>query len=350
MNPKLPPRPIIPLSYNSNEDGIYLHKGENPYPPHPQVLAAMQKAAQDCNRYPDTNVVELREALAKYIGEPFTAENIIVGNGSDELIDLSVLCFTEHQQTVVTFEPSFFVYGFCTERHNRKPCKLKREMGFELPAFSSIKKVMPKDSALTFIANPNNPTGTLSSRETLMEYIKNCPGKIVIDECYFEFCGETVIDMILEHPNLIVLRSLSKSFGLAGLRLGYAVAQPDVIDVINRHAMTFPVNSIAQAAGIAVLQQLDRYTDHIEQLKAARDTLRRCFITAGFDVPESSANFILVMDGPSGKVDALKPLLMNHKIYISDQSKNMGKPALRIAAGTPDENYQLIHLIEKHFS
>lgn len=349
MNPKLHPRPDIPLSFNSNDDGIYLHKGENPFPPHPLVLDAMHKAAHDCNRYPDTNAVELRSALAAYLGDAFTAEHIIVGNGSDELIDLSVLCFTEHQQSVVTFEPSFFVYGFCTERHNRKLCKLQRGFDFHLPAYVSIKRDIPKDAALGFIANPNNPTGTIAPRELILEYIQNFPGIIVIDECYFEFCGETVVDFIAQHPNLVVLRSLSKSFGLAGLRLGYAVAQPNVIETLNRHAMTFPVNSIAQAAGIAVLQNIERYADHIEQLKQARETLRRCFITTGFAVPESSANFILIMDGPSSVVKELKTILNENRIFVSDQSKNVGKPALRIAAGTPDENYQLIQLVEKHF-
>jgi histidinol-phosphate aminotransferase len=350
MNPNLPPRPDFPLSYNSNEDGIFLHKGENPFPPHQQVLMAIQQAAEDCNRYPDTNAVELRDALANYLGEPFRKEHIILGNGSDELIDLSVVCFSEQNQTVLTFEPSFFVYGFCAKRHNRSHATIQRSLEFHLPPFKDIKKVIPKNTALTFIANPNNPTGTLANRKNLLEYIEKSPGKIVIDECYFEFCGESVVDLAMEHPNLIVLRSLSKSFGLAGLRIGYAVAHPETIDVMNRHAMTFPVNSMAQAAGIAVLKHVDRYQDHIERLIEERDKLRRTLMTAGFTVPESYANFILALDGGSVSVDELRQVFLDHRIYVSDQSKNVGRPALRIAAGTPEENFQLIHLIEKNFA
>lgn len=350
MNPKLPPRSDIPLSYNSNKDGIYLHKGENPFPPHPKVLAAMQQTAEDCNRYPDTNAYELREALAEYLGAPFGVNNIIIGNGSDELIDLAVLCFSEQNQTVLTFEPSFFVYGFCAKRHNRKHDIIKRNVEFQLPLFAEIKKEIPKNTAVSFIANPNNPTGTLAPHDVLLDYIKQCPGTIVVDECYFEFCDETVVDLVMEHRNLIVLRSLSKSFGLAGLRVGYAVAHPDVIDVMNRHAMTFPVNTVAQAAGIAVLQQVDRYQEHIERLIEDRDKLKQTLMTAGYTVPESSANFILVLDGPSATVDELKQLFDENHVYVSDQSKNVGRPALRIAAGTPEENFQLIQMIHKNFT
>lgn len=350
MNTNLPPRPNIPMSYNSNEEGIYLHKGENPFPPHPQVLAAMQQAAGDCNRYPDTNAQELREALAAYLGEPFQANNIITGNGSDELIDLAVLCFSEQNQTVLTFEPSFFVYGFCAKRHNRNHAAIQRNYEFQLPPFAEIKKAIPKNTAVTFIANPNNPTGTLSTQDALIEYIEQCPGKLVIDECYFEFSGETVVDWVMNHQNLIVLRSLSKSFGLAGLRIGYAIAHPDVIETINRYAMTFPVNNIAQAAGIAVLQQLERYQDHIETLKEEREKLRHSLMVTGFAVPESTSNFILVMDGSSVTVEELKKVLDEHHVYVSDQSKNVGKPALRIAAGTPEENFQLIQIIGKHLA
>ncbi len=349
MNPNLPKRPAIPLSYNSSEEGIYLHKGENPFPPPAKVLAAMNDAARDCNRYPDTNADVLREALAAYVGHGIQPHNIIVGNGSDELIDLAVVSMTHPDQCVVTYEPSFFVYGFCAARHSRKVVKIPREYDFQLPAYSAIQMQIPNDTALTFIANPNNPTGTLTSREPLLEYIQNARGKIIVDECYFEFCEETVADLVHEYPQLIVFRSLSKSYGLAGLRLGYAVAHEEVIETLNRHAMTFPVNSIAQAAGIAVLENQERYTEHIALLKEEREKMRSCFLTAGFMVPESAANFFLVLDGTASRVEELKALFAEHSIYISDQSKNVGRPALRIAAGTPEENFQVMSLIQKEY-
>jgi len=349
MNNKLPPRKSIPhFGENKNPNAMYLHLGENPFPPTDNVLFAIQKAAVVSNRYPDTNAVRLRKSLADYAGYGITPDNVIVGNGSDELIDLAVLSLSEPHQSVITFEPAFFVYGFCAARHSRQHLKIQQTKDFQLPPVQDIQPQISNDTGLTFIANPNNPTGILFPRDVLLDYVNHLPGIVVVDECYFEFSGETIVDVVNGYNNLIVLRSLSKSFGLSGLRLGYAVAHVDLIDRMSRHALTFPVNCIAQAAGIAALEDRDIYFDRIKLLKEEREILRESFKTFGFNVTASHTNFLLVLDGEKRKVDGLQSILTEHELLVSDQSENVGQPALRIAIGTPDENKKLVEIVKKN--
>ncbi len=344
----LPRRKAIPSFWShTSQETICLHLGENPFPPTERILNAISETAKNANRYPDTNANRLREVLAEYAGHSVTPDNIIVGNGSDELIDLTVLTFMTAGKRIATFEPTFFVYSFAAKRHGFRVLTIQRNHDYSLPdpndLFESQEEEL-ENISLSFIANPNNPTGNLSSREIILAYIENMPGIVVVDECYFEFCQETVVDKINDFSNLIVFRSLSKSFGLSGLRLGYAVASKNLIEAINRHALTFPVNALAQAAGIAALQDKEVYFERIDELKQQREYLREEISKLGFDVVPSHTNFILAIWQWEQKEMILSQELANRGILVSDQTGALGtgKQAIRIAVGTKKENSSVV--------
>jgi len=249
---------------------------------------------------------------------------------------------------VAVFSPTFFVYGFAAQRHSIPVVSIPRAEDFTLPEYDSLPSdIVQKDYSVTFIANPNNPTGTQTPREALVEYIRRWPGTIVVDECYYEFSGETVIDLIHERDNLIVFRSLSKSFGLSGLRLGYAVAARSVIDTMERHAMTFPVNVCAQAAGIAALEDVEEYQRRIRELIQRRDRLKQTLERLGLETIPSRTNFILTLWPQPWMSRQPACLLAEQGILISDQTAamNLDRPALRIAIGTEMENERLLETV-----
>ncbi len=348
----LSPRKAIPSFWNlQGQDKICLHLGENPFPPTDHVIFAIVKASRSANRYPDTNASALREKLAAYVGHDVTPDNLIVGNGSDELIDLSVVTFVSPGKMAATFEPSFFVYSFAAKRHGYRVLSIPRDSNFSLPEpnyFFYENREAIKKVSLTFIANPNNPTGTLAPREILIEYLEKLPGVVVVDECYFEFCGETIVDLLGEYENLVIFRSLSKSFGLSGLRIGYAVANEKLIDAMARHALTFPVNVLAQAAGLAALDEVSVYTRRIDELKQRREALRNRLSNLGFEVIPSHTNFLLVLwPSHSNEINPARYLAEND-ILVSDQTAalGLGKPAIRIAVGTEEENQALLKKVK----
>lgn len=342
MNKNLSPRHDIPSYWRPHPNDIaFLHLGENPFPPTEGVRRAIAAAGDNANRYPDTNCKALREKLAAYAGNGIEPENIIVGNGSDELIDLAVVTFSESALPVCVFPPTFFVYGFVAQRHGVPVVSIPLSTDYTLPAIDSLSPDLSRSNySISFIANPNNPTGTLTLRERLLDYLKRWPGIVVIDECYYEYAGETVIDLIRQYSNLIVFRSLSKSFGLSGLRLGYAIAQRDAIDAMERHAMTFPVNVCAQAAGIAALDDADEYRARIRELIQQRDELQLSLIDLGLEVLPSRANFLLTLWPESWNERQPAQLLAERGILVSDQTANLNlkRPALRIGIGTEEEN------------
>jgi histidinol-phosphate aminotransferase len=343
--PDLPPRIDIPTFWRE-QNAIYLHLGENPFPPTEGVLQSIASTAQNVNRYPDTNCIALREKLASYVGNNIESKHIIVGNGSDELIDLATVAFLNEGDCIATFEPSFFVYRFSAQRHNNNVVRIQRDENYDLPSESKLRPQLQNEPALTFIANPNNPTGTLTSRDDLIAVLNCLPGTKVVDECYFEFCNETVVDLIHERDDLIVFRSLSKCFGLAGLRVGYAIACEALIERMASFALTFPVNAIAQAAAIAALNEVHEMTQRVEQLIEQREKLAQVTNALGAKTIPSHANFILTL---WNKESDLATKLRECRIFVSNQTANIGceQIALRIGVGTPQENQKLIEALNR---
>ncbi len=321
-----------------SDRAIRLDKGEFPYPPSPQVISAIQAAAIGINRYPEVLTNTLRQAIADY--NQVDLDQIFVGNGSDDLIELVLKICLEPGDEVILPIPTFFVYGAASQMLGGVTVTVPRKADFGLDVAAIIAAITPR-TKLIFIANPNNPTANLVDLATLIELLNQTDCLIVVDECYFEICQTTIASEIEQYPNLIVLRSLSKGFGLAGLRIGYGITNPQMTDYLYRVAQIFPVNHLAIAAGIAALADLDYTENKLAEIKSERQQLAETMQALGLKVYRSDTNFMLVScktwNIPSATLVAQ---LAQQEIFVADFG---GKPGLdnyhfRVATGIPAEN------------
>jgi histidinol-phosphate aminotransferase len=237
--------------------------------------------------YPSGSYEELRRAFASYAGvEP---AQVAVGNGLDEVIDLVTRAWPGR---VLIPVPTFSQYELAASRAASEavlvPCLT--EDGYAL-AYSPAQV---RSAALAWVCNPNNPTGTPVPRHAIVDLLKSAEGMVAVDECYFEFCGETVADLIGSYPNLVVLRSFSKSFGLAGLRLGFAISTPANIAALNGLRQIFNVNRMAEAAGVIALKYLPRFREIWAEVADIRERFSAGLEHCGCRPLTSAANFVLV--------------------------------------------------------
>lgn len=220
------------------------------------------------------------------------------------------------------------------------PVFVQRTPDFGLDVEALVAKVTPATQVL-YIANPNNPTANLVSRDTLEEVLNRVNAMVVVDECYFELCQTTISDWVDHYPHLIVLRSLSKSFGLAGLRIGYAIANAQVVDYLYRAAQLFPVNTVAIAAALAALEDQAYIQDNIHRILSDKLQLQEQLEGLGLQVYPSATNFLFVNTQPLNLPSApLVAALQERNIWVADfgNTPGLGAYYFRIAVGTPAEN------------
>lgn len=329
---------------------IRLDLSESPYPPSPKVIKAISETAPTINRYPEKLGGYLRNALVDYTGA--REGQIIIGNGSDDLIDLILKVFVSSQEQILVPIPTFPWYWFSAKAQDKEVLFANRTEDFGLNVDTVVEKVTSKVKVI-FIANPNNPTGNLIPRSTLVELIERVNCLIVVDECYFEISQETVADLIDTYSNLIVLRSFSKGFALAGLRIGYAIANEVLIDYLYRTAQFFCVNSLAQVAGIAALSDLVYLRSQIQNVERERTRLIESFSKLGFTVYPSATNFIFIgtklLDIASS--DLVKRL-QNKDIYVKDCGLSPGLDGFyfRTSISNYTDNQALLNAVNEIIS
>ena len=324
------------------ENAIRLDKGELPYPPSPKVVQAISETANQINRYPDVLGGSLRSALAEYTG--VNPEQIVIGNGSDDLIELILKIFLKPGEEVILPRPTFFVYGFATRVVGGVPIEVARKEDFSLDIDAIVDRVTPQTKVI-FLANPNNPTANLEPRENLIKILDTVNCIVVIDECYYEFSQSTVADLVDSYPNLIVLRSLSKSFGLAGIRLGYAITNQKIADYLYRIAQLFPVNKLAIAASRAALKDREYIQDNINQIQQSKQQLIPALEELGLIVYPSATNFLFINSKPLGITSSdLVKSLQEQNVLVADFGGKQGLEPyyFRTAIGTPEENQILL--------
>ena len=327
------------------ENAIRLDKGELPYPPSPKVVQAIAETANQINRYPDILGGSLRTALADY--SEVNPEQIVIGNGSDDLIELIVKIFLKPGEEVILPTPTFFVYSFATKVVGGVPIEVARKEDFSLDLDAIINRVTSK-TKVVFLANPNNPTANLEPRENLVNILERLDCIVVIDECYYEFCQETVADLVDTYPNLIVLRSLSKSFGLAGIRVGYAITNQKIADYLYRIAQLFPVNKIAIAASRAALKDREYIQHNIKQIQQSKQQLIPALEEVGLIVYPSATNFLFLNTKPLGITSGdLVKSLQEKNVLVADFGGKQGLEPyyFRTAIGTPEENQILLEAL-----
>ena len=270
------------------KEKIFLTQSYFKYPLPEEMLKELSEELKDINRYPSGGgYAKLRQVLAEYAGVKM--ENILPANGSDEVIEIVSRAY---KGEVLIPIPTFSQYEASADRGGLSKILVNC---LHNGAYSLNYSAQQLDKAsLVWICNPNNPTGTRIPREKIVDVLQKAKGMVVVDECNYEYLGETVVDLIGKYENLIISRSFSKNFGLAGLRLGFAISNPQNIKKLAAFGQYFRVNRMAEKAAVKVLKYLDYYQEVWEKIKKVRDEFVRQINELGFSAYDSQANFVLV--------------------------------------------------------
>ena len=341
--PYEPGKPVEELERELGiHDAIKLASNENPLPPSDRVQQAIIAALSHANRYPDGSGFYLRQAVAKKHG--FTPDQIMLGNGSNDLIELIVRSFMRPGDEAVVPHPSFVVYPMIVQAVGGiRVMVMLRDSRLDLEAMA---RAITPQTKIVFIANPNNPTATIVTKSEVDHFMARIPERtiVVFDEAYFEFAQgpdfPDVLSYVREGRKVLVLRTFSKANSLAGLRVGYAVGDADAVSLMNRIRQPFNVNSLAQVAALAAIEDETHVLECVRMNEAGKAYLYEEFKTLGVKYVPSRANFILVDVGRNA-ADIYQKLL--HEGVIVRPMTSFGtETALRITIGTPDENRRLI--------
>jgi histidinol-phosphate aminotransferase len=315
---------------------VKLASNEGPFGPLPAAVAAFEASTRELNRYPDSGGMRLRDALAGRFSVP--AEQIVLGNGADELIRFAALATLDPGDRGVYPWPSFQSYPTAVAAAAGESIAVPlRDRALDLDALLHA----CADAKLVYLANPNNPTGTLAPRDEIRRFVSELPGDVlcVLDEAYAEYAEDEPAGTELVRDGderVCVLRTFSKVYGLAALRIGYAIASPQIADALNRVRPIFNVNQPAQEAALASLHETDAVRRRIAHTRIARDELYETLAATGLEPIRSHANFVYA-DVPGADADGLADRLL-HAGFIVRALRAFGAPgAIRVTVGTDDE-------------
>ena len=346
--PYVPGKPIeeVQREYGLT-DVIKLASNENPMGPSPKAIAALKDALRGLNLYPDGQSYYLRQALAPRLG--VKPEQVIVGNGADGIIMQTCMAYLDEGDEVIVSQSSFPIYDTFTHVMRAKLVKTPlKNYGLDLDAMSAA--ITPK-TKLIFVCNPNNPTGTMNTAAEVEAFMDKAPDDalIVFDEAYYEFVDSTDYPDALRYAqegrkNALIMRTYSKIYGLAGIRLGYAVADPEVLAPLNKIKEPFAVNLLAQVAGIAALEDQECLKASLAANHAGRLYLYREFERLGLFYLKSHTNFVLVKIGPQAGPVAQE--LLKRGVIVRPCNGYDLPEFLRITVGSTEQNARLIEALE----
>jgi len=298
----------------------------------------------ELNRYPDPYSLDLRRALGQFLG--ISEKNIFVGNGSDEAIDLLIRLFVEPDEEIIVMEPTYGMYKVAAGVAGVavRNCPLTKD--FQVDIESLLLQIKPK-TKIIFCCSPNNPTGTLIPVQDIERLCQNFKGIVVVDEAYIEFASQpSLVEKIGKLENLVILRTFSKAWGLAGIRVGYAVAQEEVIAYLNKIKPPYNLNRVSGKLAIQALAQYPKMMKFRETILKEREKLAKDLTGLGFKVFPSETNFLLVSYLKASGI--AKKLAEDYGIIIRDfGSKPQLLDCVRISVGTPEQNRSLITALSK---
>ncbi|ARP89979.1 histidinol-phosphate transaminase [Bordetella genomosp. 9] len=327
---------------------VKLASNENPLGMPESARAAMLAAASSLGRYPDPNGFDLKAALARRYDVPM--DWITLGNGSNDILELVALALLEQGTSAVYAQHSFAVYRLATQargaRHIVVPA---RDYGHDLDAMLAA---IQDDTRVVFIANPNNPTGTFLPAPTIQSFLEQVRERhgervvVVLDEAYNEYLDPELrfdsVAWVRKFPNLVVSRTFSKAYGLAGLRVGFATSQPVLTDLLNRVRQPFNVNTLAQAAAVAALQDRDFLERSYQVNKEGKAQLCQAFDTLGLKYVPSYGNFVLVHVGDAPRINLE---LLKRGVIVRPVAGDGLPEWLRVSIGLPQENARFIEAL-----
>jgi len=325
---------------------IKLASNENPLGPSPKAIKAIKDNLFKISRYPDSNGFYLKNKLAKNLN--LKAANILLGNGSDEIIDIIIKTFVEDDENIVTSDVTFLEYEILAKVNNRKVSTVPlKYFKYDLEA---IRKKIDSKTKLIFIANPNNPTGTYITKHEVREFVKKLPANVilVLDEAYETFIDVNDFPESISHiggKNVIIMKTFSKVYGLAGLRIGYAIGVAELISAMEKSRQPFNVNLLAQVAAMAVLDDKAYIKKSREVILSGKKYLYSELKKLGLAFVPSVANFILI-DVDRDGVGMFKELL-RYGIIVRDMKQYGLKNYIRVTIGTKRENEKFIRYLRK---
>jgi histidinol-phosphate aminotransferase len=342
-------KPISELAreYGLREEAIVkLASNENPLGLPESARAAMMAAVGDLARYPDSNGFELKAAIARRYAVP--AEWITLGNGSNDVLELAAHAVVQPGESIVYAQYSFAVYALATQETGARAIVVPaKDYGHDLDAMAAA---IAPDTRLVFVANPNNPTGTFAPAQAVERFLAKVPADVVVvlDEAYNEYLDPSLrfdsTQWLRRHPNLLISRTFSKAYGLAGLRVGFGLAQPELTDLLNRIRQPFNVNSMAQAAAIAALDD-EAFLERSYRLNAeGLQRLQSAFRELGLQYVPSYGNFVLVRVGDAA---AVYEKLLRDGVIVRPVG-GYGLPEwLRVSVGLPQENEAFVAALRR---
>ena len=303
---------------------------------------------KEINRYPDSSAEKLREKIGEYIG--INPENIIAGNGSSEMIELVMKTFIDKGDKILSFVPTFAMYDIFSKIYSAEFIGIEGKSGdfstprddFSVDIDILIEKAKEINPKLILVCNPNNPTGDLISSDDIEKLLKNTDALVVLDEAYIEFADVSMVDEIDKYKNLIVLRTLSKAIGLAGIRLGYMAANREIIDWVSKVKAPYSLNSLTQAFGIMAIDRRDLIEDYIKREKTEREKMYNELKALGLKVYPTSTNFILFYS----EIDNLSGKTQNDGILIREFAGDL-EGYYRVTVGSKDENIEFIKSLKE---
>lgn len=350
VKPYVPGKPIEEVQRELGlKDVIKLASNENSLGPSPKALKAIKENLQNINRYPDSASFYLKKKIAESLG--LAEDMVLVGNGSDEVITLAMKAFVGEGEEVVIARPTFLIYEIASQIQGAriKFIPLTKDFRYDL---KEMRKAVSDDTKMVFIANPDNPTGTYVTKDDLDDFLRGFSENTIVflDEAYFEFARYSFEDYpngldYIKRPNMIVSRSFSKAYGLAGIRVGYGIANPEVINYMERVREPFNVNLLAQAAAEAALDDRSFLNKTLKIIEREKGFLYKGLDKLGLKFVRSATNFILI-DVRKDCKDVFEKLL--EKGVIVRDMKAWGLDSyIRVTVGTRKENRKFIEALRE---
>jgi len=330
LHPYGAPQIDVPTRLNTNE---------NPYPPSPRLQRAIAdvaaQAAATLNRYPDRDAVELRKDLADYLGHGLTARHVWAANGSNEIIQQLLQAFGGPGRRALGFEPSYSMHPLISRVTCTEWVAADRDEDFGLDPERAARAVADARPAVVFLTSPNNPTGTSAPPSVVEAICAAAPGLVVVDEAYAEFAREgslSALGLLPRYPHLVVCRTMSKAFAMAGTRLGYLAGAPEVIEKLLLVRLPYHLSAVTQAVARAALAHADEPLATVAAMRAERDALVGWLRGRRLTVADSDANFVLF--GEFADRHRVWQELVDRGVLI----REVGPPRwLRVSVGTPEE-------------
>lgn len=324
-------------------DVLKLNTNENPYPPAPAVMKVLAEIdAEKLRRYPDPVGDQFRQAAAEVNG--LSPDNILCCNGGDELLTMAFRAFCDENRPAAYPVPTYSLYPVLANIQNCKAIEVPFDAEFNLPP-----KLAATGAALTIVCNPNAPSGTFIDVGELASFADELEGILLIDEAYVDFADNNCLNLVKDFDNVIILRSMSKGYSLAGLRFGYAIASPDLIAGLLKLKDSYNVNALAIALAAEAIKDQKYFSENVEKVKRDRDILTEQLRALNFKVAKSSANFVLA-ESKNRRAKDIYENLLRQNIYIRYFDLPSLNNKLRITVGTSEQNDKLVLTLKEILS